>query len=60
MAGTEENQSKEKFLANPIERHDTAAWRGHIESTKPESNVPIPSEEAVIEAKEWVDTNSLS
>ncbi|AJQ29364.1 CDIF630_02480 family spore surface protein [Pelosinus fermentans] len=26
-----ENHSKEKNLANPIERHDTAAWRGHIE-----------------------------
>lgn len=55
-----ENQSKEKFLANPIERHDTAAWRGHIESVKPESNVPIPSEESVHNAKEWVDSNSLS
>jgi hypothetical protein len=55
-----ENHSKEKFLANPIERHDTAAWRVHIESVKSESNVPIPSEEAVIEAREWVNTNSLS
>jgi hypothetical protein len=55
-----ENRSKEKFLANPIERHDTAAWRGHIERMKPESNVQIPSEEAVIEAREWVNTNSLS
>lgn len=55
-----ENRSKEKFMATPIERHDTAAWRGHIESVKPESNVAIPSVEAVIEAKEWVDTNSLS
>jgi hypothetical protein len=55
-----ENKSKEKFQANPIERHDTAAWRNKIESTKPESNVPIPSEESVFQAKEWVDTNSLS
>jgi hypothetical protein len=55
-----ENHSKEKFLANPIERHETAAWRGHIESTKPESNVPIPSEQSVVEAREWVNTNSLS
>ena len=55
-----ENRSKEKFLANPIELHDTAAWRAHIESTKPESNVPIPSEESVAEAREWVNTNSLS
>ena len=54
------NHSKEKCLANPIEKHETAAWQGQIESTKPESKVPIPSEEAVMEAKEWVDTNSLS
>lgn len=55
-----ENKSKEKFMANPIEKHDTAAWRGHIERTKPLSNVAIPSEESVKNAKEWVDTNSLS
>lgn len=55
-----ENKSKEKFLANPIERHDTAAWRGHIKSVKSVSKVAIPSEESVHDAKEWVDTNSLS
>ncbi|AJQ27496.1 CDIF630_02480 family spore surface protein [Pelosinus fermentans] len=55
-----ENRSKEKFQANPIERHETAAWRGHIEKMKPESNVPVPSEESVAEAREWVNTNSLS
>lgn len=55
-----ENRSKEKFMAVPIERHDSAAWRMQTESVKPESNVPIPSEEAVIEAKEWVDMNSLT
>ena len=55
-----ENRSKEKSLETPIERHDTADWRGHIESTKPESNVQIPSEESVIEAREWVNSNSLS
>ncbi|WP_229537002.1 CDIF630_02480 family spore surface protein [Pelosinus baikalensis] len=55
-----ENRSKKKFQANPIERHETAAWRGHIEKTKPESNVPVPSEESVAEAREWVNTNSLS
>jgi hypothetical protein len=57
---TEKNTSKEKFQANPIERHDTAAWRGHIEEVKSDSKVPIPSEESVLEAKEWVDSNSLS
>ena len=53
-----ENKAKEKFMATPIERHDTAAWRGHIESVKPESNVPVPSEQSVEDAKDWVDTNS--
>ena len=55
-----ENESPKKSPANPVERHDTAAWRGNIKKTKPLSNVPIPSEESVIQAKEWVDTNSLS
>lgn len=55
-----ENKSKEKFLANPIERHETAAWRAKTKKTKPESNVQIPTEESVYQAKEWVDTNSLS
>lgn len=53
-------KAKATISPNPIERHDTAAWRGHIESVKPQSNVPIPSEESVENAKEWVDTNSLS
>lgn len=55
-----ENKSKEKFMANPIERHDTAAWRADIKELKAESKVAIPTEEAVYQAKEWVDTNSLS
>ncbi|NMA68524.1 MAG: DUF3787 domain-containing protein [Desulfitobacterium sp.] len=55
-----ENRSKEKFMANPIERHDTAAWRADIKELKAESKVPIPTEESVLLAKEWVDTNALS
>lgn len=54
------NQPKEKFMANPIERHDTAAWRSDIQELKAESKVPIPTEDSVAEAKDWVDTNSLS
>lgn len=54
------NKSKEKFLAKPIEKHETAAWIGNTEKMKPESKVPIPSEESVEQAKKWVDTNSLS
>lgn len=40
----------------PIENHKTAAW-ADVESVEPDSRVPIPSEEAVINAKEWVDSN---
>lgn len=38
----------------PIENHKTAAW-ADIERELPQSKVPIPSERAVREAKEWVD-----
>jgi hypothetical protein len=51
-----ENRTKEKFMAKPIENHTTAAW-ANIEETKPVSNVAIPSEEEVIEAREWVNVN---
>lgn len=50
------NKSKQKNMAMPIENHQTAAW-ANIESLKPESRVPIPSEIEVRNAKEWVDTN---
>jgi hypothetical protein len=50
------NIYKEKHLAMPIEKHDTAAW-ANIEQTKPVSNVTIPSEIQVRNAKEHVDTN---
>jgi hypothetical protein len=51
-----ENKFKQRFMAMPIEKHDTAAW-ANIESMKPVSNVTIPSEVEVRNAKEWVDTN---
>ncbi len=51
-----ENKTKQ-FRAVPIERHETAAWRGHIVDTKPLSKVSIPSEIEVDNAKEWVDSN---
>lgn len=50
------NNFKQKFMAVPVEEHKTAAW-ANIESTKPVSNVPIPDETAVRNAKEYVDTN---
>lgn len=51
-----ENKYKEKHIAMPIEKHNTAAW-ANIEETKPVSNVTIPSEIQVRNAKEHVDTN---
>lgn len=51
-----ENKYKQKFMAMPIEKHDTAAWAS-VDGTKPVSNVTVPSEEEVINAREWVDTN---
>lgn len=51
-----ENRYKEKHLGIPIEKHDTAAW-ANIEETKPVSNVTIPSQTQVRNAKEHVDTN---
>ncbi|GAA0724517.1 hypothetical protein GCM10008905_18530 [Clostridium malenominatum] len=40
----------------PIEQHDTAAW-ANVESIKPISQVTIPSEVDMHNAKEWVDSN---
>lgn len=51
-----ENKFKEKFMAQPIERHDTAAW-ANIERLKPLSDVTQPDEIEVRNAKEFVDTN---
>ena len=50
------NKDKETFMAIPIEKHDTAAW-ADIEEIKPVSQVNVPSEVDVRNAKEYVDTN---
>lgn len=50
------NKFKQHFMAMPIEEHKTAAW-ANIESLKPVSNVSVPSETEVRNAKEYVDTN---
>ncbi|EKQ56753.1 MULTISPECIES: DUF3787 domain-containing protein [unclassified Clostridium] len=50
------NRFKEKFLGMPIEKHDAAAW-ANMEDSQPISNVNIPSEIQVRNAKEYVDTN---
>ena len=51
-----ENRYKEQHMAMPIEKHETAAW-ANIRETKPISNVIIPDEVDVRNAKEYVDTN---
>ncbi|ABR47860.1 conserved hypothetical protein [Alkaliphilus metalliredigens QYMF] len=50
------NNPNKKNIMAPIENHTTAAW-ANIEDMKPFSNVPIPNETEVRNAKEWVDTN---
>ena len=50
------NHYKEKFMAMPIENHETAAW-ANIEKEKPLSNVSIPDESEAFNAKEYVDEN---
>lgn len=51
-----ENKYKENCLTVPVERHETAAW-ANIDKIKPVSEVTIPSEVEVKNAKEYVDTN---
>lgn len=53
-----ENKIKEKDrdMSLPIEKHETAAW-ANIEEVKPVSNVTVPNETEVRNAKEWVDSN---
>ena len=52
----DEKKVKDKFMEVPIEQHVTAAW-ANIEKTKPVSNVGIPNEMDVSNAKDFVDSN---
>ena len=52
----DENKFKQYNTETPIEKNDTAAW-ADIESTIPVSEVPLPSEAQVKNAKDYVDTN---
>lgn len=47
---------KEKHMGVPVEKHDTAAW-ANIERTKPVSNVTVPREEQVDNARDYVNDN---
>ncbi len=51
-----DQNTKEDLMLRPIEQHTTAAW-ANIEKLKEISNVTIPSELEVWNAKDWVDTN---
>lgn len=47
---------KTKNQKTPVENHGTAAW-ANIESCKDVSNVTIPSEMQIDNAKDYVDDN---
>lgn len=47
---------KRKSKGRPIEKHNNAAW-ANIEKTKNQSGVSTPSEEQVLNAKQYVDEN---
>lgn len=51
------NNGRTHSTAIPVEKHDTASWISSIEDLKPISNVAIPAELEVHNAKEWVDSN---
>ncbi|HZK85043.1 MAG TPA: DUF3787 domain-containing protein [Desulfosporosinus sp.] len=53
---SDQKNIREHLMLRPIEQHTTAAW-ANIEKVKEISNVSIPSEIEVWNAKEWVDTN---
>ena len=54
----DKNKKKQKHIENSIKKQNLAAW-ADIERLEPISKVPIPSEDQVINAKEWVDKNQL-
>ena len=56
MFNMAKNKYKEKFMAKPVENHDTAAWANQS-AFKAVSKVYLPNEEQIINAKEYVDTN---
>lgn len=51
-----DNKKKDFNMGVPVEKHDTAAW-ANIERKKSHSQVTMPAEEQIINAKEHVDTN---
>lgn len=51
-----DNKYKQKKMSIPIEENRYAAFN-EIKELQPESNVPIPTLEGVVRAKEWVEEN---
>lgn len=49
-------KKKDYNLGVPVEKHDTAAW-ADIEYKKSHSQVTMPAQEQIINAKEHVDSN---
>lgn len=45
-----------KYNTNTLGSNKTAAW-ADVMKVEPSTNISIPSVEAVIEAKNWVDSN---
>jgi len=56
MSIMNDQNTKESIKQRPIEQHTTAAW-ANTENLKEISNVAIPNEIEVGNAKDWVDTN---
>lgn len=50
------NKSKEKNMGRPIESHETASW-ANKEKLKEVSNVSVPSEMQIEDAKDYADQN---
>ena len=50
------HENKGILQKTPVDKHTTAAW-ANIEKTQEISNVPIPNEIEVSNAKQWVDKN---
>lgn len=51
-----ENKYKEFHMRTPVENHVTAAW-ADTDTLKDVSQVSIPNEMQVMDAKEYVDEN---
>lgn len=50
-------KAKPSHRHTPIEKHESAAWITPTEKAKPISNVHIPHDTAVVDAKEWGEAN---